>query len=146
MFSYQIIDNKNLEIDTNAIDNIFTSISNTIDDSQIGVINIVFVDDEKIRELNKTYRNIDKATDVLSFHYFDDFSDLKADQIAWEVVVSINKIELQAHEYWVSQEQEFYKLLIHSLFHILWYDHIEDHDYKTMQEKEDLVYKEVFEK
>jgi ssRNA-specific RNase YbeY (16S rRNA maturation enzyme) len=40
------------------------------------------MDNDSIKILNKNYRNIDKTTDVLSFHYFDDFSDLKKDDIA----------------------------------------------------------------
>jgi ssRNA-specific RNase YbeY (16S rRNA maturation enzyme) len=42
--------------------------------------------------LNKDYRNIDKNTDVLSFHYYDDFSELKKDDIAGEVILSEDKI------------------------------------------------------
>jgi len=42
----------------------------------------VFLDDDSIKNLNKNYRNIDKTTDVLSFHYFDDFSNLLDDDVA----------------------------------------------------------------
>jgi ssRNA-specific RNase YbeY (16S rRNA maturation enzyme) len=42
----------------------------------------VFLDDDSIQNLNKNYRNIDKITDVLSFHYFDDFRNLSEDDIA----------------------------------------------------------------
>jgi rRNA maturation RNase YbeY len=45
-------------------------------------LNIVFLDDDSIQKLNNQYRNIDKSTDVLSFHYFDDFSQLNNDDIA----------------------------------------------------------------
>jgi probable rRNA maturation factor len=82
----------------------------------------------------------------LSFHYYEDFSQLTNDDIAWEIILSENKINTQAKEYWLWEEKEFYKLLIHSILHILWYDHEEDHDYKIMQEKEDLIWTEVFEK
>jgi len=42
----------------------------------------VFVDADSIKKLNKDYRKIDKVTDVLSFHYFDDFVELKPEDIA----------------------------------------------------------------
>jgi rRNA maturation RNase YbeY len=60
--------------------------------------------------------------------------------------LSEDKITTQAKEYWLWEEKEFYKLLIHSILHILWYDHEEDNDYRIMQEKEDLIWSEVFEK
>ena len=40
------------------------------------------MDDDSIQKLNKNYRNIDKATDVLSFHYYEDFSELNSDDIS----------------------------------------------------------------
>jgi probable rRNA maturation factor len=59
------------------------------------VINIVFLDDNSIKNLNKKYRNIDSSTDVLSFHYFDDFSTLNKDEIAGEIILSLEKITEQ---------------------------------------------------
>jgi ssRNA-specific RNase YbeY (16S rRNA maturation enzyme) len=45
------------------------------------MLNIIFLSPVEVQNLNKDYRNIDKTTDVLSFHYFDDFSNLEADII-----------------------------------------------------------------
>lgn len=146
MFLYSLNNKPNFSINTKTIDEIFNNISNNIDIQQKWTLNIVFMDDDSIQNLNKNYRNIDKATDVLSFHYFEDFSQLNNDDIAWEIILSENKIAIQAKEYWLWEEKEFYKLLIHSILHILWYDHEEDHEYKIMQEKEDLIWSEVFEK
>jgi probable rRNA maturation factor len=69
---------------------------------------------------------------------------LVPEDIAGEIILSENKITSQAKEYWLGEEKEFYKLLIHSILHILWYDHIEDNDYEIMQEKETLIWNEVF--
>jgi rRNA maturation RNase YbeY len=49
--------------------------------------------------LNKEYRNIDKTTDVLSFHYYDNFSELSNEDIAGEIILSESKIISQAKEY-----------------------------------------------
>ncbi|MDF1682531.1 MAG: rRNA maturation RNase YbeY [Patescibacteria group bacterium] len=82
MFSYILISKPSFDIKEKEIDNIFESISNNIQKKQNGTLNIVFLDDDSIQNLNKKYRNIDKTTDVLSFHYFDDFRELKKEDTA----------------------------------------------------------------
>ena len=146
MFTYFLNNKPNFKINTKSIDDIFKNISNNININQNWVLNIVFLDSHSIQKLNKDYRNIDKNTDVLSFHYYDDFSELKKDDIAGEVILSEDKIISQWIEYKLGSEKEFYKLLIHSILHILWYNHEEDNDYMIMQEKETLIWNEVFEK
>lgn len=146
MFSYILNNKPEFNINTKTIDDIFKNISNNISIIQKWTLNIVFMDNDSIQNLNKNYRNIDKSTDVLSFHYYDDFSDLKSEDTAGEIVLSEEKIITQWEEFNLWSEKEFYKLLIHSILHILWYDHEEDHDYKIMQEKELLIWSEVFEK
>ena len=83
MFRYNIIDlPSSIVINTTIIDSIFQYISEEEINEQFGIINIVFVPDERIQELNKTYRQKDSTTDVLSFHYYDSFSDLDSEVIA----------------------------------------------------------------
>ena len=144
MFQYILNNKPNFNIDRNIIDNIFKNISNNIEDIQKWTLTIVFLDDNSIQNLNKEYRNIDKTTDVLSFHYYDDFSELSNEDVAGEIILSESKIISQAKEYGLWEEKEFYKLLIHSILHILWYDHEQDNDYKIMQAKENLIWEEVF--
>jgi probable rRNA maturation factor len=146
MFWYEILNNPTFNVDKKIIDNIFKKISLLVQKKQKWTLNIVFVEAKKIKELNKNYRNIDKVTDVLSFHYYEDFSNLKSKEIAWELVFCEEKIMLQAREYWLWEEKEFYKLLIHSILHILWYDHEKDEDYEIMQNLENIIWKEIFEK
>ncbi len=146
MFKYDLIVTPWFDVNTNTIDSIFEVISNMLSITQKWTLNIVFLDDDSIKNLNNNYRNIDNTTDVLSFHYFDDFNNLTDEDIAWEIIMSENKIKAQAIEYWLWEEKEFYKLLIHSVLHILWYDHELDDEYKIMQNLEDKIYKEVFEK
>lgn len=146
MFKYNILDKPSFNIYEKVIDNIFNIISNIVNIPQKWTLNIVFLDDDSIQNLNKNYRNIDKTTDVLSFHYFDDFSNLWNDDIAWEIILSENKIISQWLEYGLWSEKEFYKLIIHSTLHILWYDHELDNEYMIMQALEDKIWLEVFEK
>jgi len=146
MFWYNLTSKPEINISEKIINSIFKSIDGKIEKKQKWTINIVFIDDEKIKILNNNYRNIDKTTDVLSFHYFDNFENLEIDDVAWEIILSINKIISQWIEYWLWEEKEFYKLLIHSLLHILWYDHESDNDYNIMNDLEIMIWKEVFEK
>jgi len=140
MFKYDIISKPDFKINTEVIDNILYNISNLISKIQKWTLNIVFLDDKSIQKLNKQYRNIDKSTDVLSFHYFDDFNNLKTNDIAWEIILSEKKIVSQAIKYWLWKEKEFYKLLIHSTLHILWYDHENDEDYLIMNKLENQIF------
>ncbi len=146
MFKYFLSNNPNFYINKEIIDSIFKKINDTVNKKQIWIINIIFLDNNSIKKLNKNYRNINKTTDVLSFHYFDNFDNLKYEDIAGEIVMSEEKIILQWKEYWLWEEKEFYKLLIHSVLHILWYDHEIDNEYIVMQNLEKLIWKEVFEK
>jgi probable rRNA maturation factor len=99
---------------------------------QNGILNIAFLTDEEIRVLNRDHRGIDKTTDVLSFHYFDDFSDLGSDEVAGEIILSESRIQEQAEEHKHSRERECEILVIHSILHILGYDHETDEEYVEM--------------
>lgn len=145
MFSLQVLEKPSFNYSENILDEILKSISKHISKKQFWTLNIVFLDPDGIQNLNKTYRNIDKATDVLSFHYHDDFSDLSPEEIAWELIFCEEKILSQWEEYGLWTEKEFYKLVIHSILHVLWFDHEDDDDYKEMKSWEDIVWKEIFE-
>jgi len=144
MFNYNLLEKPQFDINTKYIDSIFKNISNIVSVQQNWCLNIVFLDDNSIQNLNKKYRNIDKTTDVLSFHYFEDFSDLESNDIAWEIILSESKIISQWNEYKLWSEMEFYKLIIHSILHILWFDHEDDKEYIIMKELEDKIWVEVF--
>ena len=145
MFTFEIINPpKSFIIKKNIITKIIEKISEIEKDNFFWILNIVFVSNTEIQELNHNYRKIDKITDVLSFHYFDDFSKLEESEIAWEIVLSEEKIIEQGKQYKLWRELEFYKLFIHSSLHILWYDHENDNDYKIMKEKEDIILNSIF--
>lgn len=144
MFGYQFISKQSFKINTDTVDSIFESISKNIDISQKWIVNIVFISPEEIQKLNKDHRDKDYATDVLSFHYHDDFTSLQEDDIAWELLFCEEKVITQWEEYGLWSEKEFYKLLIHSLLHILGYDHETDKQYEDMKKYEDIVWRELF--
>lgn len=128
------------------IEIIMKAISEQVDIAQSGTVNIAFLSDYEIQELNKNYRGIDKTTDVLSFHYFEDFTGLTDKEIAGEIIMSETKILAQATEYGNTPEAEFAKLLIHSTLHLLGYDHEDDEEYEEMHTEELKIEKILLEK
>ena len=101
---------------------------------------------EVIHKLNKEYRNIDKATDVLSFPMFEaeeleqiKKENLDEEDILGDMVISIPRVEEQAVEYGHSFERELAYMCVHSFYHLLGYDHMVEEDKKKMRAKEDEV-------
>ena len=94
-------------------------------------VSVTFTDDEGIRRLNAQFRGIDKATDVLSFPLTDfeggEEPPVDGDEIALgDVVISLERAEAQAEEYGHSFEREVAFLCVHSMLHLLGYDHVDD--------------------
>lgn len=90
-------------------------------------INVTFVDNEQIRELNLNYRKKDSATDVLSFPLSENGKfDLNPDSGAYvlgDIVISLERAEEQAEKYGHSLKREVSFLTVHSMLHLLGYDH-----------------------
>ena len=141
MFSYTIIHSpKSFSIDELRVSKIFKEVWTKVPISQKGIIHIAFLLDEEISLLNTTYRGKEGTTDVLSFHYFDDFSKIKKTETAWEVILSEAKIIMQSQEYGHTLEEEFEILLIHSLLlHLLGFDHEEEEDFHDMWKYESEI-------
>ncbi|MBQ2873125.1 MAG: rRNA maturation RNase YbeY [Bacilli bacterium] len=95
--------------------------------------NIIIVDNEKIHEINKQYRNIDRETDVISFA-LEDNMDIKYEdfRLLGDIYISIDKCYGQALEYGHSRMREICFLATHGILHLLGYDHIEESDEKEM--------------
>ena len=95
-----------------------------LDDCEVSV---TLCDNEEIRELNKKFRNIDRATDVLSFPLFDDDGmDAHVEELdcmLGDIVLSLERARLQAEEFGHSFEREVAFLTVHSTLHLLGYDH-----------------------
>lgn len=74
-------------------------IADSVDIPQQGILNIAFLSDDEIQVLNREHRGIDNTTDVLSFHYFDDFTDIADIDTAGEIILSESRIVSQALEH-----------------------------------------------
>ena len=106
-------------------------------------ISLSFVDDNEIRILNKEYRNKDKHTDVLSFPISSDeiLIDSTINILLGDIVISTETALRQSKEYNHSFEREIIYLVVHSMFHLLGYDHMNENEKKVMREKEKAVLK-----
>ena len=108
------------------------AIEATLDYEQYGnpcEVSVSFVDNAEIRDLNKKFRGIDKATDVLSFPLFDydgESEEPPVDEMLGmlgDIVLSLERAAEQANEYGHSFEREVAFLTVHSMLHLLGYDH-----------------------
>ena len=107
------------------------------EDVNNGVVNIIIVDNKKIREINKEYRKIDKETDVISFALEDDdtFIELPI-RVLGDIYISIDKVKSQASEYGHSEKREICFLTVHGILHLLGYDHMNKDDELVMFSKQ----------
>ena len=119
-------------------------------------VSLLFVDNEEIREINNETRNIDRETDVLSFPMLDyedkkvfkemykgyEFSQSDFDGeelVLGDIVLSLEKALEQSKEFNHSFERESAYLVVHSVLHLLGYDHMEDDDKKIMRKREEEI-------
>ena len=107
---------------------------------------------EEIKEINRKYRNIDKATDVLSFPMFEkneidqivgksvkDVEEVEKIDILGDIVISIPRVYEQAEEYGHSFERELSYMVVHGFYHLMGYDHMIEDEKKVMRQKEEVV-------
>lgn len=108
-------------------------------------ISVTFVDDEQIREINNDYRGIDNATDVLSFPLTGDDGEFTYDRgnkitLLGDIVISLERAANQADEYGHSFRRELAFLTVHSMLHLLGYDHVtSEEDEKIMFAKQEMI-------
>lgn len=102
--------------------------------------NIIFVDNDRIREINKKYRNKDDYTDVISFALEDyDKSLFEGMRILGDIYISIDKAKEQSIEYNYSLKREISFLVVHGLLHLLGYDHMDKESEKEMFKKQEEI-------
>ncbi len=99
---------------------------------------IIFVDEDEIKELNKTYRKIDKVTDVISFANCDD-EEMQNSKDLGEIFICVKRAYDQAKEYGHSPLREFLFLAVHGYLHLCGYDHQTKEDEDIMFKKQDDI-------
>lgn len=119
-------------------------------------ISLLFVDNDQIKEINNETRQIDKATDVLSFPMLD-YPDQKVykdvytgkelnrtyfndeELVLGDIVLSLERADEQRIEFNHSFNRECSYLVIHSILHLLGYDHMQDEEKKVMRAREEEI-------
>lgn len=112
-------------------------------------VSVTFVCNKQIRQLNREHRGKDTATDVLSFpvlEYDDQYRPLYAPGdmdgqavMLGDIVISLERCQEQAREFGHSQVREVAYLTVHSMYHLLGYDHMEEGEKRIMRAKEEHV-------
>lgn len=123
------------------------------------VVSLILTDDNSIQEINKDTRGINKSTDVLSFPMIDynapaDFSTIdecceffdpdSGELILGDIVLSYDHILSQADEYGHSIEREYTFLIIHSMLHLLGYDHMEEDERRIMESRQKIIIESLY--
>lgn len=113
-----------------------------LDEENIKISNEVslsFVSDKQIHEINNIFRNIDKATDVLSFP-LGEINPENGKNNLGDIIISLEHAYNQSIEYGHSFEREIAFLTVHSMLHLLGYDHVNNKkEEKIMFDKQDLI-------
>lgn len=105
------------------------------------IFNVIIVDNDYIHELNKTYRHIDRETDVITFA-LEDEKDMVApleERVLGDIYISIDKARSQASEYGHSLLRELSFLAVHGFYHLLGYDHMTKEEEEVMFSKQEEV-------
>lgn len=118
-------------------------------------VNVIFTDNDGIREINREYRGIDSPTDVLSFPLIDyetpgDFSGIEEHLIEYvnqdtdelmfgDIIINVDRIHSQAEEFGHSVIRELSFLVAHSMLHLAGYDHINDDMRIDMEECQNKI-------
>ena len=119
-------------------------------------INVLITDDETIAQINQTYRQIERATDVLSFPMIDyiqpgnfdfleeaeaeDYFDPDSGELVLgDIILSADHIISQAEAYGHSQQRELGFLTVHSMLHLFGYDHMEDEERSVMENRQRVI-------
>lgn len=118
-------------------------------------VNLTLTDNEGIHRINREFRQIDRATDVLSFPMLsydkagdfsfleeeseDDFNPDTGEALLGDIVISVEKVMEQAQSFGHSVEREFAFLICHSMLHLMGYDHMEDEEAKVMEEEQRII-------
>jgi probable rRNA maturation factor len=104
-----------------------------------GEIGIRLTDDAELRELNRRWRKIDRATDVISFAYDEDEPDASSRPVNGDLVISLDRLREQAARYRESQGTELARLVIHGVLHLAGHDHVRLPERRAMRAIEEAA-------
>ena len=104
-----------------------------------GDLTILIDTPERIRTLNREFRNVDRVTDVLTFPAWEGEISLSADGYLGDIMICYDRAKEQAEEYGHSLLRELSFLAVHGVLHLLGYDHMTEADERIMREKQTAI-------
>jgi probable rRNA maturation factor len=104
-----------------------------------GEIAIRLTDDAELRALNRRWRGIDRATDVISFAYDEHEPDASSRPVAGDLVISLERVRAQARRFRVTAGAELARLVIHGTLHLAGLDHARAAERRTMRARENAA-------
>lgn len=132
MSDYEIIDEFDYKNDYSYLNEVIDHTLKKLDVKN-ACFSVIFIDDEKMHEMNKHYRGIDRTTDVLSFALEDNQTIKTEIRELGDIFISIPKMKAQAEEYGHSEKRELSFLTVHGLLHLLGYDHTRSEEEEKIQ-------------
>jgi len=110
-------------------------------------VNVLIVEPETIQSINSENRGISSVTDVLSFPYFEfdepgEVEDIEVDcdeVILGDIILCADRVVSQAKEFGHSEKRELAYLTVHSMLHLIGYDHMSEEDEKQMTAQADII-------
>lgn len=114
-----------------------------LEERRAGEIAIVLTSDAELRELNRAWRRINRATDVISFAYDEDEPDAATRPVGGDLVVSMQRVEAQAKRFRVSPGTELARLVVHGTLHLCGHDHAKAGERALMRLREEKALRGV---
>ena len=108
-----------------------------------GDLTILIDTPERIRTLNREFRNVDRVTDVLTFPAWEGEISLSADGYLGDIMICYERAKEQAEEYGHSLLRELSFLAVHGVLHLLGYDHMTEADERVMREKQTAILERI---
>ncbi len=113
------------------------------EERRAGEIAIVLAGDRELRELNRAWRRIDRATDVISFAYDEHEPDAATRPVGGDLVISMARVAEQARRFRVTPGSELARLVVHGVLHLCGHDHVHAGERTLMRLREDKALRAV---
>ncbi len=107
-------------------------------------VSVIFTNEEGIREINKNYRHIDRATDVISFAFAEGEGAEYAPFLLGDIFICTDVVATHAGKYGTTFEEEMIFMVVHGILHLLGFDHHKAAERAEMREAEIVVMKQIF--
>ena len=107
-------------------------------------VSVIFTDESGIREINKNYRHIDRATDVISFAFAEGEGAEYAPFLLGDIFICTDVVASHAEKYGTAFEEEMIFMVVHGILHLLGFDHHKKNEREDMRTAETVVMRQLY--